>query len=56
MAAPTAVVGTYAPNYAWVGPPAAYNGTGYTGGDSGMHIFLLFSPELHFRRSCNLAY
>lgn len=25
---------SYAPNYAWVGAPAVYNGTGGSGGDS----------------------
>ena len=26
---------SYAPNYAWVGAPTEFNGTGRTGGDSG---------------------
>jgi hypothetical protein len=32
----------YYPNYAYVGPPAVYNGTGKNGGDSGM-IFQFYS-------------
>lgn len=31
--------GGFAPNYAWVGAPTVYNGTGYDGGDSGMLPF-----------------
>jgi ammonium transporter, Amt family len=27
--------GSYYPNYAWVGAPVPYNGTGGDGGDSG---------------------
>ncbi len=40
MASPTLAVGAYAPNYAWVGAPAGYNGTGGTGGDSGEDLTL----------------
>jgi hypothetical protein len=31
----------YYPNYAYVGPPTVYNGTGNTGGDSGMNFQFL---------------
>ncbi|CZR50862.1 probable ammonium transporter MEAA [Phialocephala subalpina] len=34
MATATPTMGTYTPNYAWVGAPAIYNGSGYSGGDS----------------------
>jgi len=29
----------YYPNYAYVGPSTTYNGTGDTGGDSGMNFY-----------------
>lgn len=35
----------YYPNYAYVGPPAQYNGTGATGGNSGT-ISLFSSQDL----------
>ena len=31
---------SFVPNYAWVGAPTAYNGTGGNGGDSGMDASL----------------
>jgi hypothetical protein len=50
MASATPAAGAYAPDYAWVGAPAIYNGTGKTGGDSGteynsLHAQVLI-PEL----------
>jgi hypothetical protein len=39
---------SYAPNYAWTGAPTEYNGTGYDGGDSGMFISYLGSPNADY--------
>jgi hypothetical protein len=39
----------YYPNYAYVGPPTVYNGTGNTGGDSGMNFQLLPPILAHFK-------
>ncbi len=38
MSNPQPAVEPYAPNYAWVGAPAIYNGTGKTGGNSGKNL------------------
>jgi hypothetical protein len=38
----------YYPNYAYVGPPTVYNGTGNTGGDSGMNFQFLPPILEHF--------
>jgi hypothetical protein len=38
----------FAPNYAWTGAPTVYNGTGFSGGDSGMFcLTLLYLPLLN---------
>lgn len=38
MSAPQPTDGTYYPNYAWIGAPAVYDGTGGSGGDSGEKV------------------
>jgi hypothetical protein len=54
---------SYAPNYAWVGAPTVYNGTGHDAGDSGrkfhfqfhLHEVALVGREVHKNKITNFS-